>query len=109
MLHLVRRVVSHCTAKLPSVSSIASPYRLSSHRHTVRFTSSHVVIPRHTITHRPDWNDVRVVRAILSLLNAALRDDKTTHVLLCTESCVPVATLVETARCVLGGVGAVGR
>ena len=59
-----------------------------------------------------------MVRAILSLLDAALRDDKTTHVLLCTESCVPVATLVETARCVLlddicpweeeEGVGAVG-
>jgi hypothetical protein len=44
---------------------------------------------------------VRVVRAILSLLDAALRDDRTTHVLLCTESCVPVATLGETARCVL--------
>ena len=48
MLHLVRRVVSHCTAnKLPSqhpvVSSIASPYRLSSHRLTVRFTWSHVI------------------------------------------------------------------
>ena len=53
------------------------------------------------ITHRPNWNDVRIVRAILSLLEAALSDDKTTHILLCTESCIPVATLVETARSVL--------
>ena len=53
------------------------------------------------ITHRPNWNDVRIVRAILSLLEAALSDDKTTHILLCTESCIPVATLVETAGGVL--------
>ena len=53
------------------------------------------------ITHRPNWNDVRIVRAILSLLEAALSDDNTTHILLCTESCIPVATLVETARSVL--------
>ena len=53
------------------------------------------------ITHRPNWNDVRIVRAILSLLEAALSDDKTTHILLCTESCIPVATLIETARSVL--------
>ena len=53
------------------------------------------------VSHRPNWNDVRIVRAILSLLEAALRDERTTHVLLCTESCVPVATLRETARSVL--------
>ena len=53
------------------------------------------------VSHRPNWNDVRIVRAILSLLEAALRDERTTHVLLCTESCVPVATLQETARSVL--------
>ena len=53
------------------------------------------------VTHRPNWNDVRIVRAILSLLEAALRDDKTTHILLCTESCIPVATLVEVGRSVL--------
>lgn len=53
------------------------------------------------ISHRPNWNDVRIVRAILSLLETALRDKRTTHVLLCTESCIPVATLKETARSVL--------
>ena len=44
---------------------------------------------------------MRIVRAILSLLEAALRDEKTTHILLCTESCIPVATLRETARSIL--------
>mmetsp|Transcript_32990 Transcript_32990/g.69426 ORF Transcript_32990/g.69426 Transcript_32990/m.69426 type:complete len:554 (-) Transcript_32990:32-1693(-) len=53
------------------------------------------------ISHRPNWNDVRIVRAMLSLLEAALRDEQTTHVLLCTESCIPVATLKETARSIL--------
>ncbi len=53
------------------------------------------------VSHRPNWNDVRIVRAILSLLETALRDKRTTHVLLCTESCVPVATLKETAWSVL--------
>ena len=53
------------------------------------------------ISHRPNWNDVRIVRSILSLIEAALRDKKTTHILLCTESCIPIATLKETARSVL--------
>lgn len=52
-------------------------------------------------THRPNWNDIRIVRAILSLLEAALSDEKTTHILLCTESCIPIATLLETGRSVL--------
>ena len=53
------------------------------------------------ITHRPNWNDVRIIRAILSLIEAALRDGRATHLLLCTESCIPVATLKEVARSVL--------
>ena len=53
------------------------------------------------VTHRPNWNDIRIVRAILSLLEAALNDEKTTHILLCTESCIPIATLLETGRSVL--------
>ena len=53
------------------------------------------------VTHHPNWNDVRIIRSMLSLLKAALRDERTTHVLLCTESCVPVATLRKTARSVL--------
>jgi len=53
------------------------------------------------ISHRPNWNDVRIIRAMLSLLEAALKDERTTHILFCTESCIPVATLKETARSVL--------
>ena len=54
------------------------------------------------ITHRPNWNDVRIIRAILSLIEAALKkNEQTTHILLCTESCIPVATLKEVARSVL--------
>jgi hypothetical protein len=53
------------------------------------------------ITHRPNWNDVRIIRAMLSLLDAALKDAKTTHVLFCTESCIPVVTLKEAALSIL--------
>ncbi|EJK51802.1 hypothetical protein THAOC_28994, partial [Thalassiosira oceanica] len=53
------------------------------------------------VTHRPDWNDVRIVRAILSLIAEALKDARMTHILLCTESCVPITTLKEAARSVL--------
>lgn len=53
------------------------------------------------LSHRPNWNDVRIIRAMLSLLEAALSDDKTTHILFCTESCVPVVTLREAALSLL--------
>jgi hypothetical protein len=53
------------------------------------------------ITHRPSWNDVRIIRAMLSLLEAALCDERTTHILFCTESCIPVVTLKEAARSIL--------
>jgi hypothetical protein len=53
------------------------------------------------ISHRPDWNDVRIIRAMLSLLEVALKDVKTTHILFCTESCVPVVTLREAALSLL--------
>ena len=39
------------------------------------------------VTHRPEWNDVRIVRAILSLIAEALKDARTTHILLCTGRC----------------------
>ena len=52
-------------------------------------------------SHTPNWNDVRVIRAMLSLLQQALQDDKTTHVLFCTESCIPIVTLGEAARSIL--------
>ncbi|KAL3796709.1 hypothetical protein HJC23_010009 [Cyclotella cryptica] len=53
------------------------------------------------VTHRPNWNDVRIIRAMLSLLEVALRDERTTHILFCTESCIPVVTMKEAARSIL--------
>ena len=53
------------------------------------------------ITHRPNWNDVRIIRAMLSLIEMALKDENTTHILFCTESCVPVVTLKEAAMSIL--------
>jgi len=53
------------------------------------------------ISHKPNWNDVRIIRSMLSLTTAALRDDRTTHILFCTESCIPVATLKETVQSIL--------
>jgi len=47
------------------------------------------------ITHRPNWNDVRVVQAMLSLVEAALKDPKTTHIVFGTESCLPICPLSE--------------
>ena len=54
------------------------------------------------ISHKPNWNDVRIVRALLSLIQTALRSNEhTTHLLFCTESCIPIATLKESVRSVL--------
>ncbi|KAL7516759.1 hypothetical protein ACHAWX_001739 [Stephanocyclus meneghinianus] len=38
---------------------------------------------------------------MLSLIEMALRDDRTTHILFCTESCIPVVTLKEATRSIL--------
>ena len=45
------------------------------------------------MSHRPSWNDVRVVQAMLSLTAEALKDPKTTHIIFGTESCIPIAPL----------------
>ena len=45
------------------------------------------------ITHRPNWNDVRVVKAMLSLMEDALKDKRTTHIVFGTESCIPICPL----------------
>ena len=49
----------------------------------------------------PEWNDVRIVRAMLALASAALeadRDARISHVVFGTESCVPVVSLRDAAR-----------
>ena len=42
------------------------------------------------ISHKPDWNDVRIVKAMLSLAQEALRNEHVTHIFLGTESCLPL-------------------
>ena len=49
------------------------------------------------ILHNPDWNDIRIVKAMLSLIEFALKDDRTTHIIFVTESCIPIASLDELA------------
>ena len=46
----------------------------------------------------PNWHDVRIVRAMLALAEEALSDQRTTHILFATESCIPIATLGEVAK-----------
>ena len=48
--------------------------------------------------YKPNWNDVRIVRAMLALAEEALTDKRTTHILFATESCIPIATLGEVAK-----------
>lgn len=48
-------------------------------------------------SYEPEWNDVRVARAMLALLARALEDQDTQFILLCTESCVPITSFVDAA------------
>ena len=66
-------------AKTPSASSIQDNPWLKRH-----------LIP---VSHNPKWNDVKVVKAMLSLIEYALKDAKTTHIMFVTESCIPITTL----------------
>ena len=66
-------------AKTPSAPSIQNNPWLKRH-----------LIP---ISHNPNWNDVKVVKAMLSLIEYALKDEKTTHIMFVTESCIPITTL----------------
>ena len=66
---------------------------------------------------RPNWNDVRIVRAMISLAEHAFHDSKNnsetndkkqqqqqqqmTHLVFCTESCIPISTLEQTAHSLL--------
>ena len=46
-------------------------------------------------SHNPNWNDVRIVKAMLSLANEALEDERVTHIYFGTESCLPVVSLTK--------------
>ena len=41
---------------------------------------------------QPNWNDVRIIQAMLALAKEALLESKTSHVLFCTESCIPLSS-----------------
>ena len=60
------------------------------------------------LTHNPNWNDIRIVKAMLSLIEYALKDERTTHVMFVTESCIPIATIDELAD-LLRNDGVVGK
>jgi hypothetical protein len=45
------------------------------------------------ISHDPNWNDIKVVQAMLSLIEFALKTKETTHIMFVTESCIPIAPL----------------
>lgn len=54
------------------------------------WTKSHLI----PVTYNPNWNDIRIVQAMLSLATYALKSDAT-HVIFVTESCIPISTLEE--------------
>lgn len=55
------------------------------------WTKSHM-IPK---SFRPNWNDIRIVQAMLELSRHALNNENVTHVMFITESCIPICTLDE--------------
>ena len=47
---------------------------------------------------QPDWNDVRIVQAMLLLIKKALENPNTRFLILCTESCLPITNLADCAE-----------
>lgn len=86
-------------SKVTKISCSAELYVHAKHPQKVH--SSYLKTKLLSFSHTPNWNDVRVIRAMLSLLQQALEEKKTTHVLFCTESCVPIVTLGEAASSIL--------
>lgn len=64
-----------------------------------RITNSWTKSKLISISHRPDWNDVRIVKAMLSLAEEALKKDTRkqmpTHIVFGTESCIPICPLAD--------------
>lgn len=79
----------------PTVSASAEVYIHAKHPDRIR--SSWARSRAIAKCYNPEWNDVRIVRAMLALAEDALRDERTTHVMFVTESCIPIATLAEVA------------
>jgi len=52
-------------------------------------------------SYEPNWNDYRIIRAMLAMASEALKNNKTTHLLFCTESCIPITSLQKFAEEIL--------
>lgn len=51
------------------------------------------------ISHNPNWNDYRIIKAMLSLAEYAIqKEPQTTHLMMVTESCIPIGTLADIAN-----------
>lgn len=48
-----------------------------------------------SVSHRPEWNDIRIVQAMLSLLKETMKDKRVTHIVFGTESCLPIVNLSD--------------
>jgi hypothetical protein len=64
-------------------------------KHPEKVTSQYGKSKLLSISHKPNWNDVRVVKAMLSLAQEAFKDERVTHVYFGTESCIPIVTLPQ--------------
>jgi Core-2/I-Branching enzyme len=71
----------------------ADLYLHAKHREAIRSDYARAKLLR--ISHSPNWNDVRVVHAMMSLVEEALKNPKMTHILFGTESCIPICPLNE--------------
>jgi len=49
------------------------------------------------VSHDPNWNDIKIVQAMLSLIQFALKEKDITHIMFVTESCIPIAPLESLA------------
>ena len=86
---------------VPSLSTTSIPAAAEIYihaKHPDRLRSSWARSKTISKCYKPEWNDVRIVRAMLALAEEALQDQRTTHVLFATESCIPIATLGAVAK-----------
>mmetsp|Transcript_11333 Transcript_11333/g.13143 ORF Transcript_11333/g.13143 Transcript_11333/m.13143 type:complete len:382 (+) Transcript_11333:73-1218(+) len=46
------------------------------------------------VSHNPNWNDYKIIQAMLSLSEFSIKDEPgTTHCMMVTESCIPISSL----------------
>jgi hypothetical protein len=73
----------------PSISASMFIHAKHPEKVTHSWTRSKLI----SISHKPNWNDVRIVRAMLSLIDEALKEERMTHIIFGTESCLPICPL----------------